>query len=191
MRKMGLSWAIVVLALTLPVLVSCEKSQVGDKTLDSKLVALELKVSELEKTIADIKALRDFDSLLATGEKVAYMTPGSNGYGVLKMDLGSLTVALANIAPYANGSKITLRFGNLTSATIDGLKAKVEWGSVDSIGNAMNETAKSRNVELTESMLSGAWNTAEIVVEGVPPSALGFVRVRDVSHRAIRLRVNK
>ena len=121
-------------------------------------------------------------------DKVAYLTPGSDGYAAVKMDLGYLTVNLANIAPYANGSKVSLTFGNLTSATIDGLKATIEWGSVDDKGLPKNEEAKSREIKLTESLFSGAWNKADVVLEGVPPTALGFVRVRDVTHQGIRLR---
>ena len=121
-------------------------------------------------------------------DEVAYLTPGSDGYALVKMDLGKLTVSFANVVPYANGSKVSLMFGNLTSATIDGLKAKIEWGSVDEKGMPKNSDAKSRDIKLTESLLPGAWNKTDLVLEGVPPAALGFLRVRDVGHQAIRMR---
>ena len=89
--------------------------------------------------------------------------------------------------PYANGSKVALQFGNLTSATINGAKAKIEWGSVDEKGSPKNEGARSREVTFEKSLSAAAWTTVPIVLEGVPPSELGFVRVREVSHRGISL----
>jgi hypothetical protein len=106
----------------------------------------------------------------------------------VKSDLGVLTVSIANIAPYANGSKVTLQFGNLSAATIDGLKAKLEWGSVDKNGRPNNENAKSRDVSFNEPLMSGSWTNSNIVLEGVPPQALGFIRLRDVGHHGVKLR---
>jgi hypothetical protein len=155
---------------------------------DKRVSALESKVAGLEKQIEELKFQVELQSTMGNWDQVAYLTPGSSGYGVVKMDLGHLTVSLANILPYANGSKISLVFGNLTSATIDGLKAKIEWGSVDQKGMPKNAEAKSRDISLTESLFPGAWNKTEVVLEGVPPTALGFVRIRDVGHNGVRLR---
>ena len=76
-------------------------------------------------------------------EKNVYLTPGSDKYSIVKSDLGILTVSIQNIVPYANGSKVTLQFGNLSSATIDGLKATLEWGAVDEKDVPDNDHAKS------------------------------------------------
>ena len=60
----------------------------------------------------------------------AYLTPGAEGYSVVRADLGALTVKIDNVEPYANGSRITLQIGNLTSATINGAKAKMDWAAL-------------------------------------------------------------
>jgi hypothetical protein len=156
--------------------------------LETKVAALQEQAEQLQKQLELLQFQVRLQSDSKNWDGVAYLTPGSDGYSVVKMDLGHLTVNLANIAPYANGSKVSLIFGNLTSATIDGLKAKIEWGSVDDKGIPKNQEAKSREIKLAESLYSGAWNKTEVVLEGVPPTALGFVRVRDVSHQGIRLR---
>ena len=161
---------------------------VASCTQDGRVEPLEARVAALEKQIEQLQYRVRLQSDIKDWDKVAYLTPGSDGYSAVKMDLGYLTVNLANIAAYANGSKVSLTFGNLTSATIDGLKATIEWGSVDEKGMPKNEEAKSREIKLTESLYSGAWNKADVVLEGVPPTALGFVRVRDVTHQGIRLR---
>jgi len=154
----------------------------------SKVPALESKVASLEKEIADLKQTIELNQMLSGFDKVAYLTPGSDGYSLVKSDLGVLTVSISNIAPYANGSKVTLKFGNLSAATIDGLKAKLEWGSVDKDGTPNNENAKSRDVSFNEPLMSGSWTNSNVVLEGVPPQELGFVRLRDVGHRGVKLR---
>ena len=169
-----------VMLLALLLCVSC--------TQDGRVETLEAKVTALEKQIEQLQYRVRLQSEIKDWDRTAYLTPGSNGYATVRMDLGYLTVNLANIAAYANGSKVSLTFGNLTSATINGLKATIEWDPVDDKGMPKNEEAKSREIKLTESLYSGAWNRADVVLEGIPPTALGFVRVRDVSHQGIRLR---
>lgn len=155
---------------------------------DSRVPQLEARIAGLEKQLEDIETRLRVQAEIGDWDSIAYLTPGSDGYSVIKMDLGHLTVNLANIAPYANGSKVSLVFGNLTSATIDGLKAKIEWGAVDDKGMPNNKDAKSREVKLVESLSPGAWNKTDVVLEGVAPTSLGFVRVREVGHQSIRLR---
>jgi hypothetical protein len=152
------------------------------------VASLEARIKKLESTVDSLQSEVEWASTFGKLDQIAYLTPGSDGYSPIKMDLGYLTVSLANIRPYANGSKVALVFGNLTSATVNGLKATIEWGSVDAKGMPQNEAAKSREVKLPEDLLSGAWNKTEVVLEGVLPEALGFVRLRDISHQGIRLR---
>jgi len=160
------------LALAIPLIAGC--------TQDSK-VASQRKIEQIEQR-------NDINELATKFEHIAYLTPSSSGYAVIKMDLGNLTVNFANVSAYANGSKVKLQFGNLTSATIEGLKATLEWGAVDDQGKPKNSDAKSREIVFSESLHPGAWNNAEVVLDGVPPMSLGFIRVKSVSHRAIRLR---
>jgi hypothetical protein len=118
---------------------------------------------------------------------MAYLTPGSDGYSVVRTDLGPVTVSLIDVQPYANGSRVTLKIGNTTSATINGAKATLEWGNVDAKGLPNNENAKSRDVSFTESLTRGSWTTVRVVLDRVPPAALGFVRVKNILHTGISL----
>lgn len=156
--------------------------------LEQRLLA---KLNELEA--ANRALAEEVDRLklqveLATWDQIAFLKPGDEGYSALKYDLGVVTVKLADVKPYANGSKVALQFGNLTSARIDGLKAKLEWGKVNDKGIAQNDVAKSRDVTFNESLPAGAWTVTELVLEGIPPTELGFVRLKNVGHRGIGLR---
>lgn len=162
---------------------SQDSASVTDANLssaNSQIQALEAKVSALEEKISML-------DLLNTIEVVAFLTPGDGGYAIAKSDIGYLTVSLEDIQPYANGSKVMLKFGNTTSAIINGLNVKLEWGSVGEDGAPLNEKAKSRVVKFNETMRAGAWTPANVVLEGVPPAELGFVRVREIGHSGIRL----
>jgi outer membrane murein-binding lipoprotein Lpp len=113
------------------------------------------------------------------------LTPGSDGYSVVRSNLGPMTVKFDNVQPYANGSRVTLRFGNLTSASIDGLTATASWGKDNSDpGKAVG----TREVKFKDTLRSGAWTTTSIVLEKIPPSELAFLTLSEISHDAISLR---
>ena len=94
--------------------------------LENKISPLEARIAALEKQVEQLEFQVRLQSEVKDWDQVAYLTPSSDGYTLVKMDLGNLTVSFANVMPYANGSKVSLMFGNLTSATIDGLSANIE-----------------------------------------------------------------
>jgi hypothetical protein len=98
-----------------------------------------------------------------------------------------MTIAIDDIQPFANGSKVALRIGNPLAATINGLKAKVEWGEVDEQGMPKEETSKSKEMVFSEELRSGTWTRVYAVLEGVRAEKLGFIRVKDAGHQGIAL----
>lgn len=160
-------------------------------TQQQQINALQKQVSSITKDLTDVKQEQ---SKLATEEffrgfdKIAYLQPGDSGYSLVHSDLGVLTVQIVNVEPYASGSKIVLRFGNPLATNINGLNVELDWGSVDSKGLAENDTAKSKEFTFSQSLNSGAWTSIPVILDGVPPDKLGFVRVRDVHHTGIGLR---
>lgn len=162
-------------------------SREQDAARDLQLADLTSKAEALATRVDALERARNLDDFLKGIDAIAYLTPGAAGYSVIRTDLGPMTVSLENVQAYANGSRITLQFGNLTSATVNGAKVKVEWGSVDAKGSPNNESARSRDVTFTQALRSGRWTNAPIVLEGVPPTELGFVRVKEFGHSGIVL----
>lgn len=152
-------------------------------SLNAEVGSLREQVSSLEKEVGDQRLLNAFREM----DKVSYLTPGDTGYSVVRFDLGAILVQMADIKPYANGTKIRLVLGNVLASTVTGLKAKIEWGKVDDKGIPINDTIKSKMVSFSESIRSGAWTNVSVVLDGVPANELGFVRVRDVSHTGVTL----
>jgi len=176
----------LLLGLVAIVNASCgQDSRVPD--LERKTQDLTTKVESLQKDIESLKSAKSFEELVANFGKVAYLTPGQEGYSLIESDIVKLTVNLENIQPYANGSRVTLKFGNISSATINDLKGTIEWGKVDEKGSPQNDKAKSRELTFNKPLKPGSWTNVQVVLESVPPSELGFVRVRDLRHKGIYL----
>ncbi len=155
-----------------------------------QLTALRQEVDALGSELNEVKNNQNslqLDKMIRDFQNVAYLQPGDTGYSVVPFDLGSLTVQLSDVKPYANGSKIELKFGNPLSSSINGLKATVQWGRVDAKGSPDNKSEKSKDFTFTETLRSGAWTTVSVVLDGVPPNELGFVRISAVSHTGISL----
>lgn len=173
------------LFITSLLLAGCDMT--ANTALEKRLDAANAQITSLQNNLAAYKQNTDLNELVAKFDKVAYLTPGSDGYSPVKFDLGKLTVQLADVKPYANGSKVTLKFGNILSASINGLKTTIDWGRVDAKGTPMNESAKSKEVIFIETLRAGAWTPVSVVLDGIPPNELGFVRVRDITHTGINL----
>jgi hypothetical protein len=154
---------------------------------NQKIIELENRIDKIDKSIDENQKKYEFDKLISKINQFAFLTPGSDGYSTVSFDLGTLTVSLNDIKPYANGSKITLEFGNPLATTINGLNMTIDWGKVDEKGNAINENSKSKSITLNESLLPAKWTRVSIVLDSVPPSDLGFVRLHDVHHTGIKL----
>jgi len=156
----------------------------------AEISPLRQEVDTLKAEVAELKKKQDqyeFERFLKDIDKIAYLRPGDDGYSTVRYDLGVLTVQLADVSEYANGSKVRLRFGNPLATAINGLKAKIEWGYVDENGSPDNTSAKSKDMAFIETLRPGAWTTVSVVLDGIPPAKLGFVRVRNVNHTGIVL----
>src|SRR5437870_3830300 len=103
------------LLLLLVALSSCERVsnlEQTNKELAAKIDSAQKEVDSLKEKVRNLESDHELEKVLKDLDSVAFLTPGSDGYTVVKTDLGALTVSLENIVPYANGSQITLRFGN-------------------------------------------------------------------------------
>lgn len=168
---------------------SSHVSELEKKTqiLTMKIESLQKDNENLKKDIESLKNDKRADDIVANFGKVAYLTPGAEGYSVIESDIVKLTVSLENIQPYANGSRVTIKFGNISNATINDLKGTIEWGQVDEKGLPQNDKALSKEIIFNKPLRSGSWTNIQMVLEGVPPTGLGFVRVSELSHKGISL----
>ncbi len=153
------------------------------KDLETTMKSTEQKIDEQESKIDDL----EIDKWLRDMNGTAHLRPSNDGYSIIKTSLGAVTVMLTDVKAYANGSRVTLKFGNPTGATLDDVAAKVTWGRVNEKGHVDSKSQKSRKVSFEKSLQAGSWTSTSITLEGIPPAQLGFVRVSDLEHGGIVL----
>jgi len=180
----SVTYAPIILVFLL--LIGCiENKNVNE--LKQDLDSAKLKITELETQLKNIENRilnLEFQNTKNNIDDVAYLTPGSKILQNIRFGLGNLTVLIKDITPYANGSKVTLRFGNILSAQIHGLKVKIEYGMVDEKGET---SQKSKEVTFNEILQSGSWTDVNVILDGIPSEKLSFVRLKEVTYRGITL----
>lgn len=143
--------------------------------------ALAEEVASLRSDIGIERMLRGLDDM----EKIAELRPGADGFSTIRSEYGTLTVSLEDVQPYANGSRVLLRFGNPLSASLSGMTASVEFGNVDAEGNTV--PSKTKDIAPSDTLSGGSWNDVQVVLDGIPPDRLGYVTVRHLRFSTISL----
>jgi len=155
--------------------------------LDARVKAIESQSASLEEKIKTLQRKTELNELFQNLDATAYLQPSDQGYALIRSDLGIMTIKLTDVRPYANGSRVTLQFGNISGAAINGLKAKIEWGKVNKNGLPEIGSEKSREITFEKKLRASAWTNVPLVLDGIPPAQLGYVRVTEVGHRGIEL----
>ncbi|MEY2167599.1 MULTISPECIES: DUF3251 domain-containing protein [unclassified Rhodanobacter] len=152
-----------------------------------QVTALRSELKSVKEDLTELQAQVAVNHFFTNMDRTARLTPGSSGYSILRTDLGILTVSLDNIEPYANGSKVTLSFGNPLASTINGLKANIEWASMNDKDEMDDKSKHSKAITFNESLKPGSWTATSVVLEGLPPSSLGVINISNASHTGIVL----
>lgn len=147
-----------------------------------------LERSRLETDISLLKLRWRATEILDNSK--ALLMPGSSGYSVIETDLGILVVSLNDVKPYANGSQVTLRWGNILNTSINGFRMYIDYGDVDEEGMPNEETMREKEFQSSNRLREGTWNDIEVVLEGVRPENLGFIRLKYFEHIGISLNAN-
>ena len=71
-----------------------------------------------------------------------------------------VTVNLADVQRSANGSRVALEIGNTTAVTLNGVKANIEWGSVDQNGFPVDSTRRDWDCEVLAPLPCDGWTPA-------------------------------
>jgi hypothetical protein len=190
--------AVVVSSL---VMSACSKSpnpkENYENTLLEEVASLRREVDSLALSVAnselsfselrDLKGRVDQYDYQQAAQYMVTFTPSSEGYSIIKTDVGNLTVDLRGISQYANGVRINLRIGNPLSGSLNGVKFQVSYGEVDERGLPKRSGTKTKEVSLEKSLRAGGFNDLRIVLENISPKKLGFVSVGNIQSSGITL----
>jgi hypothetical protein len=164
--------------LTCIILLGCNQGGTGNTAQVS---------ARLDSLISEIQKNEELEKFFASMDKVAFLKPSDEGFSTIVTSLGTITVSLENVSPYANGSRVTLTLGNVTSATINRLKMKIDWGKTDEKGYTIDVSEKTKKFTAPNPIRPGYWNKVQVILEDIPPTDLGYVRVSDVEIGGINL----
>ena len=180
------SYKYVFLLIFVVISVGCSNLSQNDALL-RKIDEVQNQLIEIDTEVTKLKLDQMMEDTVKEANEIAFLRPGTDGYSIVHFDLGVLTVSFEDVSAFANGSKVTIIFGNPLSATIRGLNAEIEYGKINEDGSPDNENMKRKSVSFVESMSSGSWTNVSTVLEGIPPTELGFIRIKNISHKGIRL----
>jgi hypothetical protein len=121
-------------------------------------------------------------------ESIAFINTGSTEFAPIKTMIGTITVNIADVQPFANGSKVSLVFGNPHSENLSSVKFTIDYGSFTKDGDIKEGSEKSKEISLPDTIAAGSWVKSPIVLEGFPVSELGYIRIHDFSIASIGLR---
>lgn len=145
---------------------------------------------EPKVTLEDLdKRLRnlEIDDLYKNFDTIAYISVSEKKFATIKSSIGTIAFLVDDIKPYANGSNLKLIIGNPLYATLSDVKFKIDYGQLDDKNTPINESQKTKEVSLLKPLKQGRWNKEEIILGGVKPENLGFVRIHDFSFESMSL----
>lgn len=154
------------------------------KELSAKLDATQSELDLLKKETSKVS----MNDMFRDWESIAFINTGSTSFEPIKTMIGTITVNIADVQPFANGSKVKLVFGNPHSANLASVKFTIDYGSLTKEGVVKDGTEKSKEISLPDTLYAGSWASAPVVLEGLPVSELGYVRIHDLSIASISLR---
>jgi len=163
----------------------------ADSVTRAEFIALKYRLESLQREIYS-KNLSDKLALHDTAE----FDPAEQSFRVLYNDIGRFAIVLESVAPQADGVRIKLRVGNLTSATCNGGSVHVQWGprqpdaSKDTTGDESTKWAadlKDADMQFTESLLPGKWNVVTLTLPGTPPEKFGYMELSKLTTDQIAL----
>lgn len=165
----------------------------------SRIAALEARLKTLEdageKNAAALRELKlDLnlhESLTSDPYKTAIFDPADpGGYSRLDSDGGTFLVSLVNADRYLDGYRVTMHFGNPSSATYAGFKLKAKWGARYEKGgdySAWSAALREKSLDLTTDLDAGSWNKVSFVLSPAKPEEFGHLEL-SITTNTVRLR---
>jgi hypothetical protein len=137
---------------------------------------------DLEKRIRDLQAqVWKLETTLSRHDSAIFDPAAEPAFQRLNSSMGTFAVSVNDIRAHADGARVRLDVGNLTTATYKGAVFSVKWGTrFDSTTmkylewwETVRETKHKANIDLRP----GAWNKVTLTLPGVPPEKLGYLEL--------------
>jgi len=102
-------------------------------------------------------------------------------FQAVKTQLGLFLLLLDDVQPLANGTRISLRIGNLTSADVGDTTLEVAWSEKsddESAPSSAFQFTNRKDFQIATQLRTAAWTSANVTLPGVAPDKLGLLEFR-------------
>lgn len=152
-----------------------------------RVTELEEQVAQLRKGLEEQKQgldteRRTLEAFMNAADAVT-LKPSDQGFAALWHDLGVFAIEMPFVTPIQDGSRVTLRIGNMTAGAVNNVEVKVEWGN-----DPDAPPVRSERKPLLRVVPQGGWAQTTLDLGGVVPEHLGFVRLSEVKIGSVSLR---
>lgn len=144
----------------------------------SQIASLNRALGEAEARIEKLESSQKLREILDGSSSRAYLDPMSDGYGIVRTDIGPVLVSFLESAPKADGTEISLQVGNPSSASIVGAKFYVDYNIRQDGSPEWQSTLKTTEYTAINPLHSGSWSKVKIPLPSIKPDRLGYLSIR-------------
>ncbi|ELY7392959.1 DUF3251 domain-containing protein [Cronobacter universalis] len=169
-----LKWSIVASALAL----SACAPQSEVRQMHQNVSTLNQEMTKLKQETVKITQQ---NALNVKSKSGVYLLPGSNTPARLSSQLGMLKMSLRNVTAGANGTQATLYIQSESSDPLPAFTGTVEWGQLQgTTENYQEVNVQNQPFSAPASTLAPSDVSIPLMLTGITPEQLGFIRVHDI-----------
>lgn len=144
----------------------------------SQIASLNRALGEAEARIATLESSQKMRDMLDSSSSRAQLDPMSDGYGIVRTDIGPVLVSFQESNPKADGTEISLQVGNPSSASLVGAKFYIDYNTRQDGTPQWHATVKSTEYTALNPLQSGSWSKVKIPLPSIKPDQLGYLSIR-------------
>ncbi|MDN8598308.1 DUF3251 domain-containing protein [Citrobacter sp. S2-9] len=119
--------------------------------------------------------------LNAKSSSGVYLLPGSKTPARLNSQIGTLRMSLINIAPNADGTRLTLRIQGESNDPLPAFSGTVEYGQLQgTTENYQEVNVQNQLINAPASLLAPSDIDIPLQLKGLTPDQPGFIRIHDI-----------
>ncbi|MFZ5563807.1 MAG: DUF3251 domain-containing protein [Thermodesulfobacteriota bacterium] len=137
-------------------------------------------IEELEKKVKELETSVLLLELTKNTYDIASFDPAADeGFQRIDTSVGTFAVSVEEVKPQADGVKVRLNVGNLTSATVSGGTFTIKWGPRrgDSDYPEWQRNLSEKEQKFTDDLRPGTWNPVTLTLPGLPPDKFGYLQL--------------
>ncbi|POT58423.1 hypothetical protein C3432_11070 [Citrobacter amalonaticus] len=148
------------------------------RQMNQSVSTLNKEMTQLNQETIKITQQNTLNAKSASG---VYLLPGSRTPARLNSQIGTLRMSLMNIAPNADGTRLTLRIQGESDDPLPAFSGTVEYGQIQgTTDNYQEVNVQNQLINAPASILAPSDVDIPLQLNGVTPEQLGFVRIHDI-----------